>query len=219
MGATADEASVTSRLDFYKQPSWMRQWPYAHTVEITYRLSNGVLEVATAIVNLSDEPMPVAVGFHPYFQLTDAPRDQWRIAVGAKTRWLLDARKVPTGDTEPAERLLPTPQVGLRDYNLDEVFSDLVRDADGRATMTVWGTSQRLDVVLGPQLPVSRRVGAESVRHGPWRSRRLAAAGAELHLLRADGRHQQCAQHGAPGTVRRAADHPRQAARGGRASG
>ena len=151
MGATADEASVTSRLDFYKQPSWMRQWPYAHTVEISYRLSNGVLEVATAIVNLSDDPMPVAVGFHPYFQLTDAPRDQWRINVAAVTRWRLDARKVPTGETEPAALLLPTPQVSLRDYSLDEVFSDLVRDSDGRATMTVWGASQRLEVVLGPR--------------------------------------------------------------------
>ncbi len=151
MGATATEASVTSRLDFYEQPSWMRQWPYAHTVEITYRLADGVLEVATAIVNLSDEPMPVSVGFHPYFQLTDAPRDEWRISVGAKTRWRLDARKLPTGETEPADQLLPTPQVSLRDYNLDEVFSDLVRDGDGRATMTVWGVSQRLDVVLGPR--------------------------------------------------------------------
>ena len=149
VGATAREASVTSRLEFYRQPAWMRQWPYAHTVEITYRLADGVLEVATAIVNLSDDPMPVAVGFHPYFQLTDSPRDQWRIAVGARTRWLLDARKVPTGETEPADRLLSPPSVSLRDFNLDEVFSDLVRDADGRATMTVWGASQRLDVVLG----------------------------------------------------------------------
>jgi hypothetical protein len=69
IGATAREASVTSRLDFYRQPAWMRQWPYAHTIEITDRLSDGVLEVATAVVNLSDDPT-VAVGFHPYFQLT-----------------------------------------------------------------------------------------------------------------------------------------------------
>jgi aldose 1-epimerase len=149
MGATAGEASVTSRLDVFRQPAWMRQWPYAHTVEITYRLSAGVLEVAATIANLSDDPMPVSIGFHPYFQLTDSPRDEWRIAVGAKTRWLLDARKLPTGETEPAERLLPPPVVALRDYNLDEVFSDLVRDANGRATMTVWGRAQRLDVVLG----------------------------------------------------------------------
>ena len=151
LAATAREATVTSRLEFYRQPAWMRQWPYAHTVEITYRLSDGVLEVTTAVANLSSDPMPLSIGFHPYFQLTDSPRDEWQVAVGARTRWLLDARKLPTGETEPADRLLPPPRVELRDYSLDEVFSDLVRDADGRATMTVWGKSQRLDVVLGPR--------------------------------------------------------------------
>lgn len=151
VSASASEALVTSRLDVYRQPAWMRQWPYAHSVDITYRLADGVLEVATTIANMSDEPMPVAIGFHPYFQLTDTPRDQWRLAVGATSRWLLDARKLPTGETEDAARLLPPPSVSLRDYNLDDVFGDLVRDADGRATMTVWGATQRLDVVLGPR--------------------------------------------------------------------
>jgi aldose 1-epimerase len=149
--ATAREASVTSRLDFAQQPSWMRQWPFAHTIEMTYRLVDGVLEVETALSNQGSAPMPVSIGFHPYFQLTDSPRDEWSIAVGAKTRWVLDSRKLPTGATEPAERLLPPPRVGLRGYNLDEVFGDLVRDAEGRATMTVWGKSQRLDVVVGPR--------------------------------------------------------------------
>lgn len=149
--ASSDAALVTSRLEVYRQPAWMRQWPYAHTVEVTYRLADGVLEVATAIVNLSDEPMPVSVGFHPYFQLTDSPRDEWQVAVAANTRWILDARKLPTGQTEPASQLLPPPRVALRDYNLDEVFSDLVRDGDGKSTMTVWGKQQRLDVVLGPR--------------------------------------------------------------------
>ena len=149
--ATADAAYVTSRLEFYRQPEWMRQWPFAHTVEITYRLADGVLEVLTAVENLSAEPMPVSIGFHPYFQLTDTPRDEWQVAIAAKTRWILDARKLPTGQTEPTEILLPPPRVGLREYSLDEVFSDLVRDGDGRSTMTVWGKTQRLDVVLGPR--------------------------------------------------------------------
>ena len=151
LAATDREASVTSRLDFYRQPQWMRQWPYAHTIDITYRLAAGVLEVETAITNLSDEPMPVAVGFHPYFQLTDSPRDTWRVTVAAQTRWLLDSRKLPTGATEPTTRLLPGPDASLEGYNLDDVFSDLVRDPDGRATMTVRGRAQRLDVVLGPR--------------------------------------------------------------------
>lgn len=149
--AGADEASVTSRLEFSRQPAWMKQWPFAHTIEMTYRLMGGALEVATTMTNLSADPMPVSIGFHPYFQLTDSSRDDWTIEVGARTRWVLDANKVPTGATEPIDTLLPGGRAQLRDYNLDEVFSDLVRDASDRATMTVRGRTQRLDVVLGPR--------------------------------------------------------------------
>src|SRR5262245_15907118 len=86
----ADGASawVTSRLEFYRQPAWMKQWPFAHTIELTYRLESGVLEVRTAIANLSSEAMPLAIGFHPYFQLTDSLRNTWTIAVAARTHWL-----------------------------------------------------------------------------------------------------------------------------------
>src|SRR4029453_4730522 len=92
-------AWVTSRLDFYRYPDWMRQWPFAHTIEITHRLRDGVLEVSTEIRNLSASPMPVAVGFHPYFTLTDSPRDEWTLSLAARTHWILTPLKVPTGET------------------------------------------------------------------------------------------------------------------------
>jgi aldose 1-epimerase len=95
--------------------------------------------------------MPVAIGFHPYFQLTDSPRNTWRLALGAQTHWLLAPTKVPTGETESADVLFPNRRSAvLNDFNLDDVFSDLERDQQGRATMSVIGTSQRIDVVLGP---------------------------------------------------------------------
>src|SRR5580765_717345 len=59
--ADTEAAWVTSRLEFYRQPMWMKQWPFAHTIEITHRLRDGVLEVETAIVNMSAEPMPIAI--------------------------------------------------------------------------------------------------------------------------------------------------------------
>jgi len=149
--ADADAAWVTSRLEFFRSPLWMKQFPFAHTIEITHRLQDGVLEVRTRIQNLSLEPMPVSIGFHPYFQLTDSPRDDWTIAVGARTQWLLAENKIPTGETQPIERLFPDPQAApLKDYRLDHVFGDLVRDAQGRAVMSVKGRAQRLDVSVGP---------------------------------------------------------------------
>jgi len=150
--ADSSAAWVTSKLEFYRNPMWMKQFPFAHTVEMTYRLQDGVLEVKTKIANLSTEPMPVAIGYHPYFQLTDTPRNDWIVSIGAKTHWLLASTKVPTGETEPIEKIFPNPNaVALKEHDLDDVFGELARDQSGRATMTVRGTkSQQLDVVIGP---------------------------------------------------------------------
>lgn len=149
--ADANGAWVTSTLDFYRNPQWMKQFPFAHTLEMSYRLQDGVLEVRTRIENLSNEPMPVAVGFHPYFQLTDSTREEWTLSIGAKTHWLLAQNKIPTGETEPIQKVFPDPHaVALKDFDLDHVFGDLERDAQGRAVMSVKGKTQQLDVLIGP---------------------------------------------------------------------
>ena len=46
--ADGKSAWVTNKLDFYRNPQWMEQFPFAHTLEMTYRLVDGVLEVRTA---------------------------------------------------------------------------------------------------------------------------------------------------------------------------
>ena len=152
--ATSDARSawVTMKLEFFRIPQYMKQFPFAHTLTMTYRLQEGALEVRTRIDSMTAEPMPVAIGFHPYFQVTDAPKDEWRLSIAAKTHWLLDARTIPTGETQAISRLLPDPRnVVVKDVSLDDVFSDLERDAQGRATMSLSGKSQQVDVVLGPK--------------------------------------------------------------------
>ena len=149
--ADGKAAWVTSQLDFYRNPQWMKQFPFAHALQMTYRLQDGVLEVRTRIENLSVEPMPVAIGYHPYFQLTDSTREDWTLSVGAKTHWLLAENKIPTGGTEPIEKMFPDPHaVPMKDFDLDDVYSDLERDAQGRAVMSVKGKGQQLDVLVGP---------------------------------------------------------------------
>jgi aldose 1-epimerase len=118
---------------------------------MTYRLKGGTLEVAVKLDNLSAAPMPVAIGFHPYFQVNDAPRDDWTFSVGAKTHWLA-TRNIPTGQTEPIEKVIPNPKGGpLKGMKLDDVFGDLIRDASGKATMWVQGKSERVEVAFGPK--------------------------------------------------------------------
>lgn len=152
--ADAKGAWVTSKLDFYRIPEYMQQFPFAHTLTMTYRLANGSLEVHTRIDNLSNEPMPVAIGFHPYFQLTDSVRNDWTLNVGAKTHWLLAANKTPTGETEPASNFFggdqhKVPLSRFATQSIDEMFTDLERDPQGRAVVSMTGKKQSISIRLG----------------------------------------------------------------------
>lgn len=150
--ADKQSAWLTSRLEFYRHPDWMAQFPFAQTIEITQRLHDGVLEVTTKIDNLSTDPLPVAIGFHPYFRLTDSKREDWTISVGAKSHYLLQPNKIPTGETEPITNEFENPDAAaLKDYNLDDGFGDLTRDSDGKATFSVSGKQQRITVKFGPK--------------------------------------------------------------------
>ncbi len=145
-------ATATSRLEFFRYPDLMAQFPFAHTIEMTYRLRDGALEVETVIENLAAEPMPVSIGYHPYFRIHDAPRDAWRVHVAAREHVELSSQLIPTGVRKPVT--LPDP-VSLAVAELDDVFTNLVRGSDGRAEFWVEGAKQRIAVVYGPKYDVA----------------------------------------------------------------
>jgi aldose 1-epimerase len=154
--ADGKNAWVTCRLDFYRIPEFMKQFPFAHTITITYRVSEGTLEVHTRLDNLSNEPMPVVIGFHPIYELPDGNRDDWTVSVDAKTQWIEIPERLPTGETQPIENFFNQDKdrtaIHLKNYALiDDVFTDLVRDPQGRATMRLMYNGKELDETLGPK--------------------------------------------------------------------
>lgn len=151
-GADGTSAWATSRLEFFRHPEMMAQFPFAHTLTMTYRLANGELEVETAIDNLSDEPMPVAIGFHPYFQLHDAPRDQWKVHLAARSHMTLSNMLIPTGELKPIDLADPTPLAGQQ---FDDVYTDLVRGSGGKSKFWVEGNKERITVTYGPKYTVA----------------------------------------------------------------
>ena len=151
-GADQNAAWVTSRLEFWRYPDWMAQFPFAHTIEMTYRLSSGSLEVHTAIENLSNAPMPLVIGYHPYFRIDQTHRDSWTVHIAARDHVTLSRNLIPTGEVEPVK--FPDP-LSLATARLDDVFTSLVRGADGRADFWVQSGAQRISVEYGPKFQVA----------------------------------------------------------------
>lgn len=151
-GADGKSAFYTSRLEFWKYPDLMANWPFAHEYEMTYRLSNGVLEVVTSVINRGADPMPLAIGYHPYYNLPGVPRDNAVAHIPAKTAVVTDTRLVATGEMKPMDLPDPTP---LKDRTLDNGYTDLIRDAQGKATFSLEGDGKKIEVTYGPKWTVA----------------------------------------------------------------
>jgi len=151
---TADKraARYTARLQFWKHPDLMAQWPFAHEYEMTYELHDGELQVRVSITNLSTEAMPIAVGFHPYYQIPGVPRDQYTAHIGARNRVTADSRLIPTGEYRAMDLANEFP---LRGITLDDGFIDLVRDPDSRARFYIKAGSATIETSFGPKYPAA----------------------------------------------------------------
>lgn len=151
-GTDSRSAFATCRLEFWKHPEMMAQFPFAHTITVTYRLEDGSLVVETSLENHAAQAMPSAIGFHPYLRLHDLPRDQWTVHLAARDHLLLDGDLIPTGASEPIP--FPDPH-SLQTQQLDDVFGGLVRDQDGFARFWVQGRQERITVAYGPKYQVA----------------------------------------------------------------
>ncbi len=152
LSSSSDGASATSRLEFWRHPDWMAQFPFAHSISMTYRLENGTVEVQTVVENHSTEPIPLSLGYHPYFRVNDCPRDDWKLRIPATESIELSPLLVPTGKCLPMPYVNPQP---LHGTHLDDVFTGLVANEGGLPEFVLEGKSEKVTVVYGPRYKVA----------------------------------------------------------------
>ena len=158
--ADAQAAEVTSRLEYWKYPDLMEQFPFAHTLELTYRLKQGVLQVEAVIHNLAAEPMPVAIGFHSFYRVNDAPPGDWKIHLGARDQMVLSKEVIPTGERINVQSKYADP-LPLKGVRFDDVFTNIIRDSNGLGEFWIQGKTEKVSVIYGPKYDVAVVVAAD----------------------------------------------------------
>jgi aldose 1-epimerase len=76
-------------------------FPFDHRIELAATLDGAQLTFETTLTAF-EAAVPICFGHHPYLQLPGVPRAEWEISMPVAERLLLDERKVPTGEREPA---------------------------------------------------------------------------------------------------------------------
>jgi len=111
-------------------------YPFALDVSVAYELGAQGLTVATRALNVGERACPYGAGQHPYLSPGEGSLDDCLLELPARTRILTDPqRQLPTG-SEPVQGSEFDFRSARRlgELRMDSAFTDLTRDADGRAT-------------------------------------------------------------------------------------
>lgn len=132
-----EDARVTVAHRLHPQPGWS----WVLDLEVTYALDDDGLTVTTTATNRSGTAAPYGYGAHPYLSLGDTPLSEVTLTVPAG-RWLevTPDRLLPVA-THPVEGTpydFRRPRV-VGDTALDNAYTDVERDADGRWAVVVEG--------------------------------------------------------------------------------
>lgn len=118
--AGAPAGHLSARL-LWDAPALLELFPFKHELLIDAELASGGLALTTTLRATGSDPVPVAFGFHPYLRIPGSSRHDWRVALGATQRLVLDERMIPTGAQEP----LVEREFGLREQSWDDGLAGL----------------------------------------------------------------------------------------------
>ncbi len=113
-------------------------WPWSYEAEQVISLADGSLCMAIAVRNISDAPMPVGFGLHPFF-----PSSPWtHVQAPVSGIWETDAEVLPTRHALPPVGADPTTGIDVSEVDYDTVFTGWAR----RARISWPEIGRRLDI-------------------------------------------------------------------------
>jgi aldose 1-epimerase len=137
------------------------RWPGDTVLTFEWALAQGALTLKVTAENKGAEPLPMGIGWHPYFALPSGDRRQATLRVAAASRTLVNDydEVLPTGALEPVaggpyDFTAPGGRA-LGGAYLDDCFSDLQRE-DGLAFTEVRDPAAGLGLRIASPSPQVR---------------------------------------------------------------
>jgi aldose 1-epimerase len=119
-------------------------WLSSLDVTVRHALRADSYTIETRATNVGDRPLPIGLGWHPYFNIPSGDRRQTRIHIPCAAKLEIDDydNVFPTGRVTPvAGTSFDFSQPGgraLDDSYLDDCFVDLQKATDGDTVVQIW---------------------------------------------------------------------------------
>ena len=121
--ADDDSARLGATWSFAPDNPRFASFPFPFDLDLEVVLAGRTLRITSTLSATTDVAVPVAFGWHPWFEFPDVPREQWDVSVPFRRSAVLGDTQIPTGEVRPVE---------ARSGSLGSVvLDDVYVDADG----------------------------------------------------------------------------------------
>jgi aldose 1-epimerase len=142
------ESRLTAELDYAARPGLLATFPFPHLLELDLTLENRTLTVKTTVTATTGSRVPLCFGFHPYLQIPDVPRADWRIETPAMRFRPVNAWGIPTDAMEDHEQTAET----LGDKSFDEGYDEVKPGS----VFALSGGDRRIEVYFDEGYPAAQ---------------------------------------------------------------
>lgn len=149
-------------------------YPFSIDLAIAFVLDATGLTLQACMRNVGDKPAPCFFGWHAYFRAGEGVADGWTLEIPARTTIRTDEKLIPLPGNAACAPVENMPALDFRKARridgsmLDNGFTDLAADADGRArtrlsdpaddfTVTVWQERGVMHAFTGDTLGAGAR--------------------------------------------------------------
>ena len=143
--ASASASAAVLEYRLHPRPGY----PFSLDCRLEYGLSDAGLSVRTVATNAGDRPCPYGTGAHPYLTAGTDTVDGATLRAPGRRYLPVDGQGIPTGieDVDGGPYDFRTPR-SLDGAVVDHCFTDLERDADGTASVTLSGPDRAVRLWL-----------------------------------------------------------------------
>lgn len=134
-------------------------WLSKTDLSVQTTLKNDALEMSVTATNVGQDPLPISIGWHPYFVFPSGDRKQGRLLLKADSRVVVDNydNVFPTGKAvatkgTPYDFSAPNGKA-LDGAFLDDCFFKLKRDASGAAVVEITDPAARYGLRISALSP------------------------------------------------------------------
>lgn len=139
------DSFAESKFEFQKEE--LEWFPFPLEMNYQIELQNNEIQFIIKIINKSEEPIPLSIGFHPYFYIPQDAKPKIQLSTNAQKFYETTPTLLPTGRLFPISKLIKNSTLSA--ISLDHNFTEFPKGETPYVSLVTSNYSLKVELIEG----------------------------------------------------------------------